>query len=220
MGLVANVTSALAAASLLGGCVSGAAAKEEVKRETKEALGRPAAAPTAQPAPTAEPDELPEPAPVEPSPRPIRLPQVDCTRTKEKGYRKGKRFPITVVHIDGRAIEAATASAFVAMAKAAANDGVPMPLYSGFRSMEEQKYFYRCYRTCSCNECAKAAKPGYSNHQSGRALDIGMWEGVHPWLEANAAKFGFRATVRSEPWHWVYRKRKSHRWPEVCPAPE
>ncbi len=207
----------LALTSLLAACVGGAEAK------TAPSDVRPrAASASPSPAPTVDPDEPDEPpaaTPTPPEPEPIRLPRVECVRTQEDGYRRGKRVPITAVMMDGRRIEISTADAFMAMATAAAADGVPLPLHSGFRSMAEQQYFYDCYKTCSCNECIRAAKPGYSNHQSGRAVDIGMWEGVHAWLVANANRFGFRATVRSEPWHWEYRKRRSHRWPEVCPEP-
>jgi D-alanyl-D-alanine carboxypeptidase len=30
---------------------------------------------------------------------------------------------------------------------------------------------------------------------------------AYAWLAANACRFGFRRTVRSEPWHWEYRPR-------------
>jgi len=52
-----------------------------------------------------------------------------------------------------------------------------------------------------------AAKPGFSNHQSGRAIDInllGVPKETYAWLKKNAARYGFRRTVPSEPWHWEY----------------
>jgi LAS superfamily LD-carboxypeptidase LdcB len=158
--------------------------------------------------------EQPEPEPEAYEPR---VPQLDCELIKEHGYRKGKRFPIKVVTIDGRMVERRTADAYMAMHKAAGQDGVELPIYSGFRTQAEQKYFYRCYKTCSCNSCIRAARPGHSNHQSGRALDIGQWEGTHEWLVEHAREFGFRATIRSEPWHWEYRGGRRTRWPPACP---
>ena len=113
-------------------------------------------------------------------------------------------------------VERRTADAYWAMQQAAAEDGIELPIYSGFRTNAEQKYFYRCYKTCSCNSCTKAARPGHSNHQSGRALDIGLWPGTHEWLVANAGRFGFKNTIRSEPWHWEYRGRRRGRWPSAC----
>jgi hypothetical protein len=69
------------------------------------------------------------------------------------------------------------------------------------------------------------AAPGYSNHQSGVAIDLQQervhgapirnssrpaartaWRGtwLYGWLVQNAASFGFRPYER-EPWHWEYR---------------
>ena len=38
--------------------------------------------------------------------------------------------------------------------------------------MASQEYLYACYVNCNCNNCNLAAKPGFSNHQSGHALDL------------------------------------------------
>ena len=136
----------------------------------------------------------------------IRVPELDCTQQPAVGYRRGKPFAIELVTIDYAPIERTTANAYWAMREAAAKDGVELTIYSAFRSPSEQEYFYKCYRTCSCNGCSQAAKPGFSNHQSGHAVDIAVSSpDVHPWLVANAAKFGFAATVAKEPWHWEFR---------------
>jgi hypothetical protein len=136
----------------------------------------------------------------------IRVPELDCSVRPAVGYRRGKPFAIDVVTIDGAPIERATANAYWEMRAAAAKDGVELTIYSAFRRPEEQQYFYQCYKTCSCNGCSQAAKPGFSNHQSGHALDIAVWSpDVHPWLVANAPKFGFASTVPKEPWHWEFR---------------
>ncbi len=147
----------------------------------------------------------------------VREAEVDCTPILESGYRRGRRAPVTVVRIDGKPIERATANAYLAMREAAAADGIELDIYSAFRSHAQQEYFHACYRTCSCNSCSPAAKPGFSNHQMGRAVDIGMWPGVHAWLVTNAKRFGFVATVKREPWHWELRKgAKGPRTP-ACP---
>jgi len=71
--------------------------------------------------------------------------------------------------------------------------------------------------------CA-SAPPGYSEHHSGRALDVTTpgatplqeeFEGTpaFAWLSKNAASFGFalsyprgnRHGFMYEPWHWCYR---------------
>ena len=152
-------------------------------------------------------------------PRPW-TPRIDCERKKERGYRKGKGFAIEVISIDQRLVEVDTARAYLAMQHAAASDGVALPIYSGFRTQAEQKYFFDCYRTCSCNNCNKATRPGYSNHQSGRAIDFGLWDGTEDWLRQHAKEYGFRRTVRREPWHYEFNgsKRVLKKAPELCPA--
>ena len=121
------------------------------------------------------------------------------------GYRHGRRHTIEVVPLGPSAVEVEirTARAFLAMREAAADSGVDLRLESGFRTAEEQRVLFRAWRKGRGN---KAARPGQSNHQSGRALDIGgiYAPGALAWLETNAASFGFKRTVKGEPWHWEY----------------
>ncbi|HLU67585.1 MAG TPA: D-alanyl-D-alanine carboxypeptidase family protein [Kofleriaceae bacterium] len=121
------------------------------------------------------------------------------------GYRRGHRRSIEVVALGPQAIEVeiSTARAFLAMREAARADGVELQLESGFRTREEQAELYRAWRRGRGN---RAARPGRSNHQSGRALDIAVntVPGAREWLEENARRFGFKRTVKSEPWHWEY----------------
>jgi D-alanyl-D-alanine carboxypeptidase len=99
-------------------------------------------------------------------------------------------------------VEVSTARAFLTMQAAAAKDGVDLRIASGFRTAEEQRALFRAWRHGRGN---KAARPGESNHQSGRALDIAtQGRGTFEWLEANAATFRFKRTVKGEPWHWEY----------------
>lgn len=116
----------------------------------------------------------------------------------------GRRLgPIEVVMIDGKPVAKRTAEAFLRMRDAARRDGVTLRINSGFRTYEEQERLYRLYRQGRGN---LAAKPGYSNHQDGKALDLNTaTPGVLSWLNRNAARFGFRRTVPSEPWHWELR---------------
>ncbi|MBL8715371.1 MAG: M15 family metallopeptidase [Myxococcales bacterium] len=131
---------------------------------------------------------------------------VDCSnRRSDTGYKSGSAFAITVVDADNKPVELATASAYARMQKAAAAAGVHIRVVSGFRTMSQQKYLYNCYVTKSCNGGNLAAKPGYSNHQSGHALDLNTSSaGVGSWLAAHADEYGFKRTVPSEPWHWEY----------------
>lgn len=121
------------------------------------------------------------------------------------GYRNGKPIELEVTEVDGALVEVATARAFLAMREAAADaEGVVLQVWSGFRSNENQARLYDEWKAGVGNP---AARPGYSNHQSGRALDINLL-GVPPetfaWLLKNAGRFGFRRTVAKEPWHWEY----------------
>lgn len=72
-----------------------------------------------------------------------------------------------------------------------------------------------------------SAAPGYSEHHTGRALDV-TTPGFAPleeefersaafaWLQANAARFGFRLSyprgnphgIAYEPWHWCWHARQ------------
>jgi hypothetical protein len=130
---------------------------------------------------------------------------VTCAPRSRTGYSGGQAFGITVVSADGKPAEVKTANAYHLMLAAAADDGVHMRVVSGFRSQAEQDYLYSCYVNCACNNCNLAAYPGYSNHQSGSALDLNTDEwGVYGWLAANGAHFGFYETVPGEDWHWEY----------------
>ncbi|HEY0137848.1 MAG TPA: M15 family metallopeptidase [Nannocystis sp.] len=132
-------------------------------------------------------------------------PPVNCAESKDTGYMSGNPFEITVVHIDGKPVEKSTANAYWVMREAAAAAGVDMHINSGFRTMSEQQYFYNCYVNCNCNNCNQAAKPGYSNHQSGHALDLNASApGVYNWLAAHGGAYGFKETVASENWHWEW----------------
>ena len=118
------------------------------------------------------------------------------------GYRNGRRSQIDVVSVGGAEVEIQTAQAFIAMRAAAAERGIDLWISSGFRTRGQQAKLYRAWRKGHGN---KAARPGHSNHQSGRALDIAVGSpGALAWLAGNATRFGFKRTVRGEPWHWEY----------------
>jgi LAS superfamily LD-carboxypeptidase LdcB len=118
------------------------------------------------------------------------------------GYRQGIRQTIEVVTVGTSPVELTTARAFFAMRDAALVDGITLTIESGFRTHAEQAVLYSAWRRGKGN---RAARPGESNHQSGRALDISVREdSTYAWLSANASRFGFTRTVANEPWHWEY----------------
>jgi hypothetical protein len=129
----------------------------------------------------------------------------DCSERQDRGYVQGDPFAITVVTVDGEPVERETANAYIVMQDAAAADGVGIRIVSGFRTMAEQEELYACYTNCNCNNCNLAARPGYSNHQSGHALDLNTAAGgVLRWLNAHGGDYGFERTVPSEDWHWEW----------------
>jgi hypothetical protein len=147
--------------------------------------------------------------PVQPVVPPGEIDPDDLNQTQSchrvTGYRNGRSFNICVTTIDGRYVEVNTARAYLRMRKAARRSGVHLHVVSGFRSMAEQRYLYHCYKTRACNGGNLAAVPGYSNHQSGHALDLNTSAGgVYSWLANHGHAYGFRRTVPTEKWHWEH----------------
>jgi LAS superfamily LD-carboxypeptidase LdcB len=125
------------------------------------------------------------------------------------GYRNGRRIKLQLVEIGWAEVEVRTAKAFLAMRAAAAAEGIELAIRSGWRSQERQAWLYRAWRMGMGN---KAARPGYSNHQAGKALDLYLDAASYAWLGRHARAFGFRRTDPDEPWHWEFRgvPRRAH----------
>ncbi|MBS0487998.1 MAG: D-alanyl-D-alanine carboxypeptidase family protein [Proteobacteria bacterium] len=118
------------------------------------------------------------------------------------------------------------ARAWVRMREAAARDGVELQVVSAFRSIEYQLGILRrkLERGQSMGQILRvSAAPGYSEHHSGRALDITTpgfatleeefeKSPAFAWLKKNARRFGFHLTyprrnphgIAYEPWHWCW----------------
>ena len=117
-----------------------------------------------------------------------------------------------------------TAASWRDMKRSAAGDGVQLLLVSGFRSFRHQAEIIR--RKLAAGQSieeilAVNAAPGFSEHHTGRAVDIAT-PGTRPlteefeaspafrWLQGNGASFGFRMPYGRgnrfgfvyEPWHW------------------
>ena len=118
------------------------------------------------------------------------------------------------------------ARAWARMQAAALGDGVELQIVSAFRSVEYQLGILRrkLDRGQTIAEILRvSAAPGYSEHHSGRALDI-TTPGFEPleeefeqspafaWLKKHARRFGFRLSyprrnphgIAYEPWHWSW----------------
>lgn len=145
-------------------------------------------------------------------------------------------FPYPELHADklvtvapGLQVHRDAAEPLLAMQREAAAAGVDLRFLSGFRSVALQKQLFfdvKSERNQSAAERAKvSAPPGFSEHSTGLALDLG--DGSRPgtnlkqafedtpaftWLERNANRHHFRLSfpkgnrqgVSYEPWHWRF----------------
>jgi D-alanyl-D-alanine carboxypeptidase len=118
-------------------------------------------------------------------------------------------------------------SAWLAMQDAARSQGVPLALVSAFRSFERQREIIQAKRLQGQSMdtiLVSVAPPGYSEHHTGRAIDIGSSEAEaleevfeqtpsFAWLMDHAKTFEFTLSFPRnnpqgyvfEPWHWCYR---------------
>jgi len=125
-------------------------------------------------------------------------------------------------------LERRAASQWRAMVASAGHDGVVLLAVSGFRSFDYQRKIIErklaAGLTIEQIICVSAL-PGFSEHHTGRAIDIGT-PGCPPvteefertpafdWLTRKGQNFGFWMTyprgnrfgVIYEPWHWVFRE--------------
>lgn len=129
----------------------------------------------------------------------------------------------------GMFLQADAAGAYEQMRLAAETDGVELRLISAYRSISTQKQIFfdvKSERNQSAEARAKvSAPPGYSEHSTGYAIDIG--DGSLPqsnlsvdfettpafyWLQNNSQRYHFqlsfplgnRQGVSYEPWHWRF----------------
>lgn len=139
-----------------------------------------------------------------------------------QAYRGGKPVEITVCQFYGVWAAKATAYDFLMMRSAAAKDGVNLAVNSAFRTQEEQRVLYieRMDPATGLERPGSpgpAAPPGFSNHQTGIALDIDVdmtkgdraaenFSAKFLWLREHGATYGFdNEEVPSEPWHWRHK---------------
>lgn len=135
------------------------------------------------------------------------------------GLRENQRFER--LHQDA-------AYAFMQMANAARDEGVWLVLLSAFREIDKQSelFEYQIQSKGSPEAAAKfSAPPGYSEHHTGYAMDVG--DGHSPssdinlgfaetqaflWMLQNSREYGFELSfpfdnaqgVSYEPWHWRF----------------
>ncbi len=99
----------------------------------------------------------------------------------------------------GKPMRPDVALAFDRMAAAAREEaGLFLSVTSGFRSDAEQAVLFAAHP-----DPKWVAPPGESLHRYATELDLGP-PGAHPWLAANATRFGFLRRYSWEPWHYGY----------------
>ena len=126
---------------------------------------------------------------------------------------------------DNQMLTKETYDAFIKMFKAAKNEELTLIVNSSFRSYEEQEEVYNEYLDSRGEEAANkiAAKAGFSEHQTGMAIDIQTYGSnaktfeefdEFKWLQDNAHKYGFilrypkdkeyLTGYEYESWHYRY----------------
>ena len=129
--------------------------------------------------------------------------------------------PNIEVHIDMR-------DSLLKMREQAKKDGIYLVFLSGFRSINLQNDIFYSLKSIRNQEAAERARvsapPGYSEHSTGFAIDIGdatqretdfetefEKTDAFKWLINNATKFHFKLSftkdnkyIDYEPWHWRY----------------
>ena len=118
------------------------------------------------------------------------------------------------------------AQAWASMRAAASKHGVQLLVVSAFRSVEYQCALIqrKLDRGMKIAEVLKInAAPGYSEHHTGRALDITCPDSqplevafettpAYAWLTKHAGEYGFKLSyprnnphgINYEPWHWAF----------------
>jgi D-alanyl-D-alanine carboxypeptidase len=155
----------------------------------------------------------------------------DYARTRKLALqREAKRLVRIGRNPDGRILRLtpAAARAWRQMRAAAAADGLELIQISAFRSVQRQTTLIRRKLAAgkSIGEILRyMAAPGFSEHHTGRALDIGSpghteleekfaQTAAFRWLRKHAGTFGFRLSyprhnrhgIGYEPWHWCWHR--------------
>ncbi|KAM3105798.1 M15 family metallopeptidase [Phormidesmis sp. 146-33] len=129
----------------------------------------------------------------------------------------------------GIRLRKAAAAAYKQMSNAALADGILLAPLSGFRSLSDQQQVFfdvKAERLQTPQQRAGvSAPPGYSEHHTGYAIDIGDGDtpatnlspafeqtAAFKWLQDNAVRFNFELSfpknnpqgVTYEPWHWRF----------------
>ena len=145
-------------------------------------------------------------------------------------YAEAPQSELKAITPDGRLrMRTAAANEFLQMQGNARAEGVILVPISAFRSVQDQNQVFfgvKQQRNQQVRERAEvSAPPGYSEHHTGYAIDIGDGQApgtnlsqsfektaAYKWLKNHAAQYNFENSftrdnaqgVSYEPWHWRY----------------
>ena len=151
---------------------------------------------------------------------------IDVVVNKKHCFNPIDFAPSDLVTVYGATISAKVQTDFVAMYQAANAAGVAFSVTSSYRSYSNQVATYNGWVKTNGSTAAAdtvSARPGYSEHQTGLAMDLQaggcalecfLNSAQYTWLQAHAAEYGFiqRYPIglesvtgySSEAWHYRY----------------
>ncbi|MEO0407969.1 MAG: M15 family metallopeptidase [Cyanobacteria bacterium P01_A01_bin.135] len=147
-----------------------------------------------------------------------------------KPYSEAPTDTLVAITADGGiTLRRPAAEAFTSMAQDAQREDIYLLPLSGFRSVEQQQYLFFGIKEeqaqIARERATVSAPPGYSEHHTGYAIDIGdadrpethleqSFENTKAfrWLSENAARYSYELSfdkgesgpVSYEPWQWRY----------------
>lgn len=145
-------------------------------------------------------------------------------------YEEAPASELKAITADSRIkLRTAAAKKYQEMLAAAQADGVNLVVISGFRSLEEQQHLFFDIKAQRGEVATKRAEvsapPGYSEHHTGYAVDLGDANApatnlspsfektaAFKWLERQAPYYSFELSfpkdnpqgISYEPWHWRF----------------
>lgn len=145
----------------------------------------------------------------------------DASSVQMEAFQHGQSIGlITVESIGGNFfLRQDAAQSFKRLWAAASVANITLQVDSAFRDNDKQTELYfayqlalTAYKSGIANQPSPVAKPGFSNHQNGIAIDIAVQSSntspTYRWLADNAPPFGWTnvgATFHpQEFWHWEY----------------
>lgn len=174
------------------------------------------------------------------NPLPVETTSIEFSQTKSNesansilghlSYEQAPESELRPISKDGRIrLREEAAAKFLQMQAAAKKAGVNIVTISGFRSVAQQQHIFFDVKEQRGQIASKRAEvsapPGYSEHHTGYAVDVGDGNvpatNLNPsfentaafkWLAKNAAYYSFELSfprnnlqgVSYEPWHWRF----------------